>query len=101
MTRSEPPPSPRWLLFAATGLALASAAIAQDAGTSAAGTIVGSPAIDFSTGATGPTESQIYVWVDASGVTHFTDRPDDYLARFRDQFRPVSLFVLPSGQPKR
>ena len=101
MARSELRTPQRWLVSAAVTVVIGSSAGAQDAVTATEGTLVGSPAIDFSTGTAAPNESQVYVWVDAAGVTHFTDQPVDYLTRFRDQFRPVSLFVNPAGQPKR
>ncbi len=75
---------------------------APAAAPSAVGTLeFGNPAVDFTPGGSGPDDSVVYAWTDSRGVTHFTDQMVDFLARFRDRFQPVSLFVNPLGQPKR
>lgn len=62
---------------------------------------IGAPAVDFSPGGGAQPESAVYVWVDSTGVTHFTDQTGEYLGRYRDRFQPVDLFVNTVGQPKR
>jgi len=95
-------------LLAATSLALASLASPRSAlawtppGAAASGlNTLGAPAIDFSPGGGAQPEAAVYVWVDSAGVTHFTDQTGEYLARYRDRFQPVDLFVNSVGQPKR
>ncbi|MBK7973559.1 MAG: DUF4124 domain-containing protein [Deltaproteobacteria bacterium] len=91
--------------FAVVGAALAMPATARawtPPGAAAAGlNTLGAPAVDFSPGSGTQPDSAVYVWVDAAGVTHFTDQTGEYLTRYRDRFQPIDLFVNAVGQPRR
>ena len=89
------------VLASAAAVAPAWAATSPAASTTTPITL-GSPAVDFSVGNAGVgSDAAVYFWVDANGVTHFTDKPTEFARRFREFFRPIDLFVDIAGQPKR